>query len=187
MSRLEEILQQEVAEEINAILAEADSRAEEILMAAKREAEELLRDRRIRIEAQVRSAARRAQSAAELVVSTSRSQAKGEIMEQVRAGALRAIEQASSRSDYSEILCALADEALAALVGANAVTSHPDDKERLGEWAAGKELELKTDQELSLGVKIEDGNGRTVENTLPERLRRAWDSLASEVAKRLWE
>lgn len=187
MSRLGEILEEESAGEINAILTEAESRAGRIFTEYKEKAEALLAEQRRKVDAEIRTAVRRAQSAAELTIATHRAQAKGGIMGEVRARALSAIEELSSRPDYGELLCALAEEASQALVAPTSVVSHPKDKQKLGDWAAARGLELKTDPELRLGVRIESGYGRTVENTLPERLHRAWDTLASEVARRLWE
>ena len=70
---------------------------------------------------------------------------------------------------------------------AETVVVHPDDKEKLGSWALAKGLELQTDPELRLGVRIVGRRGTKVENTLPERLHRAWSKLAPGVTKLLWE
>ena len=64
---------------------------------------------------------------------------------------------------------------------------NPDDKARIKDWAAGRGLELRTDPKLRLGVRIVSRGGkRSVENSLPERLDRAWNALASDVAEQLW-
>ena len=70
---------------------------------------------------------------------------------------------------------------------AETVVVHPDDQEKLGGWALAKGLELQTDSELRLGVRIVGRGGAKVENTLPERLRRAWSTLGPGVTKLLWE
>jgi V/A-type H+-transporting ATPase subunit E len=114
--------------------------------------------------------------------------ARGEAIESVRKMALKGFEEIANQPGYRHILMTLAEEALKAVEGANAVVVHPDDEEKIREWATQKRLELRADARLRLGVRITDTSGkRSVENSLPERLDRAWNTLASEVAKQLWE
>jgi V/A-type H+/Na+-transporting ATPase subunit E len=187
MAKLEEILQQEADAEINSILAEADSRAREIVSQAESRAAALLAAHQQRIEAQARTAGQQARSASELRVSSARIQAKGEVMDLLRQKVLLALEKTSTQANYGEVLQALAEEALQVVELAETVVVHPDDREKLGAWALAKGLELQTDSELRLGVRIVSRRGAKVENTLPERLHRAWSRLAPGVTKVLWE
>jgi V/A-type H+-transporting ATPase subunit E len=187
MSNLEAILQQEAEAEIDAILAEADSRAAKIVSEAQNRASAKVAAHQKKIEAEARAATRQGQSTAELIVSNTRMQAKGEVMDLLRQKVLLAFEETSYKPGYSTVLQALAEEARSVAEGAEAVVVHPHDREKLDEWALHRGLDLQTDPELRLGVRIVSGSGKKVENTLPERLQRAWGALVPEVTKLLWE
>ncbi len=188
MSKLDDILKEEVHAEINAILSDAESRAASLIRDAEEKSSARMKSHQKRMQVEALAATRRARSAAELNLSTARTQAKGGAIESVRKRALTAVEEIAKRHNYQDILDTLAEEALKAVEGAKFVVVHPDDKERIQEWAAHKGLELRTDPGLRLGVRIEDANSkRSVENSLPERLERAWKTLSSEVAKELWK
>lgn len=187
MSTLETMLQEEAGAEIKEILAEADSRAEKIISQAESRAAARLAAHRKRIEAEERAAIYQAQSAAELSVATARVQAKGEVMELVRQKALSALEQTASAPNYGEVLQALAEEAMQAVKGTEAVVAPENDRERLSDWASQRRLKLQTDPGLRLGVRVVGRSGRIVENTLPERLHRSWDTLTADITKLLWE
>lgn len=187
MSKLGDILQEKVLAEIDEILAEAESTSKKIVQQAEDEASTRLVAHRKKNDAELHTAVRRAQSAAELSIATARTRARGQVMEQVRQKALNAIERAPTKSNYVEVLEALAEEAAESLEEVQAVAVNPSDAEKLVDWARGNGLELHTDPDIRFGVKVISGNGKTVENTLPERLNRAWDSLSSAVAKLLWE
>jgi len=187
MSKLEEILQQEAEAEIDAILAEADSKAAKIVSEAQSRASAKVAAHQKQIEAEAHAATRQGQSKAELIVSSARMQAKGEVMDLLRQKVLLALEETSSQSGYGEVLEALAAEAMSVAAAAETVVVNPHDKEKLGDWALHRGLALQTDPELRLGVRIVSQSGKKVENTLPERLHRVWGTLASEVTKLLWE
>jgi V/A-type H+-transporting ATPase subunit E len=120
-------------------------------------------------------------------VAKARLQAKGEVMDLVQQKVLSALEEAASQPSYGEVLQALATEAIGVAEGPEAVVVHPNDKEKMSEWAGEKGLDLRTDPELYLGVRIMNRRGTIVENTLPERLRRVWNRLGPGVTKLLWE
>ncbi|MFA4902448.1 MAG: V-type ATP synthase subunit E [Desulfobaccales bacterium] len=187
MSKLEEILQQEAEAEIDAILAQADSRAAKIVSEAQSRASAKVAAHQKKIEAEAHAATRQGQSTAELIVSKARIQAKGEMMDLLRQKVLLALEETPSKPGYGEVLQALAEEAMGVTEGAEAVVVHPHDKEKLNDWAMHRGLALQTDPELRLGVRIVSRIGKNVENTLHERLHRAWGTLAPEVTKLLWE
>ncbi len=187
MSKLREILQAEVEAEINEILTEADSRAAKIISEAENHANALVAEHRKKFDDEVRAAAYQARSMAELFVSTARMQAKGEVMDLLRQKVHLALEENSSQPNYGRVLQALAEEATRVAEAAEAVVVHPKDQDKLSGWAKRHGLELRTDPELHLGVRIVSQSGTMVENTLPERLRRAWGTLAPEVSGLLWE
>jgi V/A-type H+-transporting ATPase subunit E len=187
MSKLRDILQEEAFSEINKILAEADSRAEVLMEGAKRKASEQVEAYRKKAEVELRVGTRRAESAAELTISTARARARGEAMALVRTKALNALEEIVRRPDYDHVLETLAEEALKVWKAAEALVVHPDDRDKLSAWAKQKGLRIQTDPELHLGVRMTASGGqRSVENSLPRRLERAWETLASSVAHRLW-
>jgi V/A-type H+-transporting ATPase subunit E len=188
MSRLGDILQEEVHGEIDAILAEAESRAARLVRDAEEKAAARLKSHQEELHFKALAATRRARSAAELNLSTARMEAKGRVIESVRKRALEAIEEIANRENYRDILERLAEEALRAVGLGKAVVVHPDDEERIHEWVMQKGLELRTDPGLRLGVRVVDASAkRSVENSLPERLERAWNALTFDVARQLWE
>ncbi len=188
MSNLRETLQEEALAEVNKILSEADARADQLIREAKSEASGRVEAYREEAEAELRAATRRAKSASELAISIACVRAKGEEIALVREKALSVLEEISTRPTFREILEALAEEAIVAVQGAEALVVHPDDRDRLSAWAKHKGLALQTDPELHLGVRIAANRGqRSVENSLPKRLQRGWEALVSEVVKRLWE
>jgi len=188
MTKLADILQEEVLEEINTLLADADSEAEAVLSEAREKGSARLAAHRRKTEAWVRLATQRAQSAAALALSTARMQARGEAIARIRQEALEELHAAGRRPDYGKVLEALAEEAVKAMETVEAVTVHPDDEGRLRAWAEAKGIELLTDPDLHLGVRVlAEGGKRWVENSLPQRLDRAWDTLAARVAQLLWE
>lgn len=187
MSKLGDILQEKVLAEIDKILAEAETKSKKIVQQAESDASARLAAHRKKTEAQLHTAVRREQSAAELAIAIARTRARGQVMEQVKQKALNTIEEIPSKPDYGKILEALAVEAENSLKAAEAVVVNPSDAEKLSDWAMQKGLELLTDPEIRCGVRVISGHGKSVENTLPERLNRAWDTLASSVAKLLWE
>jgi len=187
MSKLAEILQAEVGAEIEEIAAAAEGRAAKIVSEAQSRAEDRIAEQKKKLEAEARAAAQGAQSAADLIVASARTQARGEVLDQLWQKVHLALEETAAQADYGEILQALATEAMAVAPGAAALTVNPDDQEKVKNWAREQGLELQTDPHLRLGVRLVRQSGASVENTLPERLRRAWSTLGPEVAKILWE
>jgi V/A-type H+-transporting ATPase subunit E len=187
MSKLGDILQEEALAEINSILTEADSKATVLIRDAEKQASERVAAFRKRVEAELRTANRRAKSAAELTLATARMQARGQAIVLVKKKVLTGLEEIAGRPNYGEILEALAEEAMKAVEAPEAVVVYPNDKARLSTWAIRKGLDLRTDPGLRLGVRIvAHGGQRSVENSLPERLKRAWEMLAPGAAQRLW-
>jgi len=188
MSKLRDVLQEEALVEIDKVLAGANSRAETLVAEAKSKASERVEAYRKKAEVELRVAIRRAESAAELKVSTARMKARGEVIGLVRKGVLAGFEEIAGRPGYDKILEALAEEAMKAAEAPEALVVHPNDEAKVSGWAEQKGLQLRTDPSLYLGVRIVvRGGQRSVENSLLERFERAWETLASDVAQRLWE
>ncbi len=187
MSKLKDVLQEEALSEIGKVLAEADSKAATLVAEAKSKASERVEVYRKKAEVELHAATRRAEHAAELTVSTASMRAKGEMIALVRKRVLASLEEVAGRPDYDKVLVALAEEATKAAEPAEALVVHPDDEVRMSGWAMQKGLQLRTDPRIYLGVRIVVRGGlRSVENSLLERLERAWETLASGVAQRLW-
>ncbi len=188
MSKLGEILQQETVAEIDGILAEADSKAERLIREAEKRASDRMATYEKKAKAKLRTAVSLAESTAELNLSTARIQAKSQVIATVQKKVIDALEKIARGPDFGRILEALAEEAVKALEAPEALIVHPDDKTKLDPWAKRKGIELRTDPGIRLGVRMVGcGGQRSVENSLPERLQRAWDALASGVVQRLWE
>jgi V/A-type H+-transporting ATPase subunit E len=188
MSKLNDILKEEALAEINQILDESDSRAGKLIEEAQNKASARLAFHRKRIESEIRAAKNRAQGAAELAIATARIQAKGKIIAVVRKKALSAIEELAGKSDYGNILLALAEEAIKAVDAAEAVVVNPNDKGIISGWAMQKRIEVCTDSELCFGVRLVSHSSKhSAENSLPERLDRSWDMLSGRVAQILWK
>ncbi len=188
MSKLKDVLQEEALSEIDEVLAEADSKAKLLIAEAKSTASERVEAYRKKAEAELRGETRRAESTAEFTVSTARMKARGEAIALVRMKALAALEEVAERPEYDKILKTLSEEAAKAAETAEALIVHPNDEVKLSGWAEQMGLQLRTDPGLHLGVRIVVRGGQhSIENSLPERLERAWETLASGVAQRLWE
>ncbi len=188
MSKLREILQQEILAEIDGILADAESTAERLVREADKKATDRLAACEKKAGVKLRTATLLAESTAELNRSRARMQAKSQVIAVVKKRAVEALGQVAGRPDFDRVLMALAEEAIKAVDAPEAVVVHPDDKAKLDGWAKRKGLDLRTDPGIRLGVRmIASGGRRSVENSLPERLQRAWDTLASGMAQRLWK
>lgn len=187
MSKLEAILSQEVEAEIQAVLGEANAKAEAIKGEARAKAEALLAVKKRALEAGLQAALRRAESAGELLLATARTEAKGEVLAQVKAKVREALGGLPGKPEWPEVLRKLAEEALAALPDSAALASHPENLPHLEPLARERGLELVADPGLRLGVRAVGQGGKTqVENALESRLERAWDALSTRVAQALW-
>ncbi len=187
MSKLETILQEEVLAEIQRVLAEADAEAERIVAAAREKAEAMVAAQKRKLEAQKAAELHRAESAAELAVTTARVEAKGKVIGEVFERVKRRLTALPEDPEYPTVLERLATEAVAAVGEAEAIIVNPADEARLKGWAEGKGLQLRTSPEVKLGVVAVSKGGKTqVANTLPERLERAWETLSAEVSRVLW-
>ncbi len=187
MSKLEDILQNEVAAEIGAIVAEAEAKARTIVETAMANAEAIKANKERQLEVERAAALRRAESAAELLLSQARITARGRVMDQVRAEVLNSLQKLAAQPEFAAILQKLADEALQGVGKAEAVIVNPAHAALLSGWAQSKGLQLKTDTTIRDGVRLVAEGGRAfVQNALSERLERAWDALSAKAARAIW-
>lgn len=187
MSKLEDILQNEVAAEISAIAAEAEAKAKAIVDAAAQKAEALKVAKERQLEAERQAALRRAESAADLMVNQARIAARGKVVDQIKAEAVRALQELTAKPEFGQILQKLAEEALAEVGQAEALVLHPSHASLLADWAKSKGLALQTNAAIRDGVRLVAKGGRSyVQNALEERLERAWDALSAKAAKAIW-
>jgi len=187
MPGLDDILAEEALSEIKQVLDASDAKAAALREEAETEASTRLSVHRKKIAVEERAARRRAEGAADLVVLTARIRAKGQVMAEVRERVMDAIEKLADEPGYDRILTALAEEAIRSADSPETVIVHPKNAAILSGWARQKRIDIRTDAGLRLGVRIESRSRRTVENSLPERFDRAWNTLSSRVVQILWE
>ncbi len=187
MSKLETILQEEVLAEIQQLMAKAEEEAAKIVAEAKEKAEALVAAQKRKLEARKVAELHRAESAAELAVTTARVKAKGEVITKIYHEVRGRLEALPQSPEYPTLLERLAEEAVAAVGEAEAVVVNPEDAARLKGWAEARGLEVRTEDEVRLGVVAVAKGGKTrVANTLPDRLERAWEVLSAKVSQILW-
>lgn len=187
MANLADILQSEVASEISAVAGEAEAKAKVLIDAATAKAEALKASKQRLLEAEHAAALRRAESAAELMMNQARIAARGQAMDQVKSGALSTLQKLASDSGFGAVLTKLADQALSGVGKAEAAVVNPAHASLLQGWAQSKGLKLVSDAAVNYGVRLVAEGGKSyVQNSLTERLERAWDSLSAKAAKAIW-
>lgn len=187
MSKLEDILQNEITTEIAAIQGAGEAKAKGIVDAATEKAEALRAAKARQLEAENAAALRRAESAAELMVNQARIAARGRAVDQVKAGVRQALTAQTNQPDFAEVLKKLAEEALRGVDKAEKVVVNPSHLALLEVWAKAKGLKLKSSPAVQQGVRVVAEGGKSfVQNALGERLERAWDGLSAKAAKAIW-
>jgi len=89
------------------------------------------------------------------------------------------LESIRATAAYPSILRALVHESLAALPSGDLLRIDPRDRPLIDEALRGLETDLRVESTLHSagGIELSDGDGRTVRNTLEERLRNAEPGL----------
>jgi vacuolar-type H+-ATPase subunit E/Vma4 len=179
LSELLEGLEAEAAAEAADLERETGKEAERIVEAALAEARELEEqasrdgESELQLEAEQRRAHARLEAAAALRVA--REEAFQELIAEVRAdlAALR------DRAGYRTVLRALIGESLAMLPGATVLRVDAHDEALAAELAGalGPELRVVGELETAGGVELASDDGRTVRNTVEERLANAEPAL----------
>ncbi len=187
MSKLAEILQNEVAAEVAAIASNAQAKADALLADAKTRAEALVANKRRSLEAELVAETKRAESGAELLLNQAKIGARGRVIETVKTEAGNALKAMSSEAGFGDVLTKLATQALSSIGKAESVVVGPAHASVLEGWAKANDLKLITDTAMGLGVRINaEGGKSSVQNALDERLKSAWDSLSAKAAKAIW-
>ena len=191
MADLAALLDREASAEIEAVTAEARSRAQEIVAKAEADAQALLAQRQRAAEGQHEAAMVRARSSAQLEASSLRLQAQQRAIESVFAEVeTRLAALAGDAARFKPVLTALLREALDAIGGASAVEGvvvNPADHVVATELASslGITAQVRSDPAVVGGVRLEGGRNVAIENTLHGRLDALRDDLAADVARAL--
>lgn len=161
-------LESDTREEADRILAAARAEAREIEKQASRAGESELQ-----LEAEQRRARARLESAAALRL------AREEAFQELLAGVRAELAALREHAGYRAILGALIDETLAVLPGATVIRVDPRDARLAAALIGGLDPALRVVAELETagGVELASDDGRTVRNTLEERLANAEPAL----------
>lgn len=189
-SELVAILEKEAAAEIERVLADARTQAEQLVAQAAEEAQTYLAAQRQRLDAERKAAQVRAQSAAQVKASALILQAKDQAIAEVFAAAEAELSRVQQdRSRYAAVLRGLIREAAGGLTGRITVEVNPKDLDLARQ--AVKELKLDAEvrpaDDVSGGARLISDDGRfIVENTLVSRVERVKALLTPEIAALLW-
>lgn len=191
MAELSSLLDKEASTEIEAIAAASKQRAEEILSAARAEAEGVLGAKARAAKAQREAGLIRARSAAQLEASSLKLRAQHEGIQSVFAQAHdRLTALVADRQAYVGVFGKLLDEAIKGLDGTavEAVEVAPGDVELATAATAkvGLTAEVRGSDAVQGGVRLVTANRSAVENTLFGRLAALEGELAAEVSKALF-
>jgi V/A-type H+-transporting ATPase subunit E len=179
---LEELLaglKAEAAAETAQLEAETQAEADRIVEEARAEARALQQQAIRACEGQLRGEAEQRRANARLEAAAALREAREEEFQRF-LGAVRAkVGDVRQRASYPAVLRALAQESLTALPAATTLRVDPRDerlaRELLGEFGAG--LDLAATLATAGGVELASGDGRTVRNTIEDRLRNAEPAL----------
>jgi len=172
-------LEADAAADSERLRAEADAEASRIVEAARSEAQALEQDAARASEADLAREIERRRSEARLAA-TGRLREHHEACVASLRGALRQrLGEVRETAGYPAVLRALIEESLAALPAASLLRVDPRDAQ-LARGIVGEldvKLELEPVLETLGGVDVIAGDGRTVRNTLEERLHNAESAL----------
>jgi vacuolar-type H+-ATPase subunit E/Vma4 len=191
-AQLIQLLEQEARVEKDQALKEAETKAAEIIEAARREAQETETAARGRVEAEQAQARARAASTASLRAAALVLAAKDEAIRQVFEQAEAELRQAAANPQpRGAVLRSLLHEAAQGLSGGGRLTVDTSDADVAAVRDACRELGLDADvreaADVADGVRVASADGRViVENTLGSRLARARREMVSKVAEMLW-
>jgi len=170
LPQLLESLERDAREEAARLDAESRARAQAILERARTRAEELAEVRVSEAEAEVEADAERTRARARLHRAATLRAAREDAVQEALAEVGSQLEGMRGREDWEQLLRALAEEARALLPAAERLAVDPRDAASAGPLAAEWGVRLETSYSGWGGVVLADGHGRTVRNTLEERL-----------------
>ena len=191
MADLSTLLEKEAGAEIEAIVAKAQSRAAEILAAARSEADGIVANRERAVKSQREAGLVRARSAAQLEASALKLRAQHAGVERV-FGAVR--EQlgklTSNAASYGPVFAKLMDQAVAAVgkdnVAAVEVAASDVELAKQALAGAGIAVDVVAKDDVEGGVRVLSKSHSAIENTLADRLEVLTGELASEVSQALF-
>lgn len=186
MADLAKLLESEASAEIEAILAEARSRADGIVKQAEEQAKSILEGKRRALENELSAARVRAKSASDLEGAALKLGASHGASQQAFLSAESELRQFTKTAEYGNVLGKLIKEAATALGGLSQLEVHSTDLEHAKKavTAAGLTVNVVANDQIETGIRaIGESGTSSVTNTLLGRLARAKDSLLSDVAK----
>lgn len=172
-------LEADAATETERLRAETDAEASRIVESARQEARTLEEQAAQASELEFARELERRRSEARLTAAAMLREEHEACFATLQAALRRRLASLRETDDYAAVLRALIEESLAAVPSASLLRVDPHD----AELAAGivNELEVRLDLKPELdtlgGVEVVAGDGRTVRNTLDERLRNAEPAL----------
>lgn len=190
-SELLQLLEQEARVERDKALGEARARVEQIVAAARKDAEGLRAEHRGRMEAERAQARTQAASAASLRAAALLLEAKDEAIQSVFARAADELGRASKDpARRGALYRLLIEESAQGLPTKRAILEvAPGDAGIAKEVCKdlGLAVEVRETPDVSGGVRLTSEDRRiTIENTVASRLSRARTALVSRVAEILW-
>ena len=186
MADLAKLLESEASAEIEAILAEARSKADGIVKQAEDQGKSTVEGKRRALENELSAARVRAKSASDLEGSALKLSASHSASQAAFAQAETELRSFTKSSEYGSVLTKLIHEANTALGGLSKLEVHSSDLETAQKAvaAAGLNIPVHANDKIETGVRgIGEAGTSSVTNTLIGRLARAKDSLLSDVAK----
>jgi V/A-type H+/Na+-transporting ATPase subunit E len=186
MADLAKLLESEAQAEIEAILAEARSKADGIVNAATEQAKSVLEGRRRALENELAAARIRAKSASDLEAAALKLGASHGASQSAFDSAEMELRNFTKSGEYAGVLEKLIREVSSALGGVKKLEVNPADVEvaKRAIAAAGLNAEIIASSAIETGVRgIAASGNASVTNTLLGRLARAKDGLLADVAK----
>jgi len=191
VAELSALLAKEASTEIEAIDAEAQARAAELLAAARSEAEAILAAKKRAATAQREAGLVRARSAAQLEASALKLRAQHQAVQGVFDGVRAKLETLiGDQQAYAPVLGKLLAEAIGGLAGqeVEAVEVAPAEVEmaKAAVSAAGLDAKVEASDAVRGGVRVRTKSHSVIENSLFGRLEALKGELAAEVSKALF-
>lgn len=172
-------LEAEAALETAQLETETREEADRIVEAARAEARTLQEQAARAVEGEVQHEAEHRRALARLAAAAAVRESREEAFREFRADVRARIDALRDDTAYPSVLRALIRESLAALPAATVLRVDPRD-ERLAVHLLGEldaNLEVSATLETAGGVELAPGDGRTVRNTVEERLANAEPAL----------
>lgn len=168
-------LEAEATHEMARLQADMRAEATRIVEAAQREALAIDQRSRVAGEDELLQEVERRRATARLAAAARLREEREDCIRSLFNGLRKRLESIRATAAYPSILLALINESLAALPSGNLLRIDPRDKQLIEDALRDLETNVRVESTLHTagGVELSDGDGRTVRNTLEERLRNA--------------